>query len=104
MKAWYVTNADAEEGGDIIFADTRGKAKYVGFRSLDFEEFTEVRVSRAPKADGEPHKLTPQEWLDIGYGYCCWSCDGPVYSEDEYVIRGEQAFHTWCVPQKKEKP
>ena len=55
MKAWVVTDVNHELGNLIVFAATRGKAKYVAQHEDMFEDdlyaFIEIEARRFPKYD-----------------------------------------------------
>lgn len=53
IKAWSVTTDDAD-AGVLVWAATRGRAKHIALTSLWLEccDFTDLRATREPKADG----------------------------------------------------
>lgn len=97
MKAWYVSVFYAD-AGDIVYADTRGKARQKGLAVLEGESFLDVRVRRVPAVDGEPHKLTVQEWLDLGYSYECMGCGG--FLDQGYITINGDGYHLGCRPRR----
>ena len=52
MKAWLV-RVDGVEGCEVVFAETRGKAKSIALRTDTFSEgdFCDLEVCRAPNID-----------------------------------------------------
>lgn len=53
MKAWQATTKTSDYGSTVVFAETAGQAKAIAIGTdacLD-ADFTEIRVSRLPKAD-----------------------------------------------------
>lgn len=68
MKAWLALNKTDDEGaGAIVFAETAGKAKAAALHTAAYEggRFTDILVSRLPKADKmyKPGK-TEMDWND----------------------------------------
>lgn len=53
MKAWFVTDKVERYGAEIVFAETRGKARHLAMCTpcCDETEFTNIEVHRAPYAD-----------------------------------------------------
>ena len=50
MKAWLVSDAYGNaEGGVVVFAETRGKAKQEAMRDFDDCDYTDLRAVRAKK-------------------------------------------------------
>ena len=83
MKAWQVRTYDYEVQA-VVFAETPGKAKLTAHRSDNFwdEEFTNLRVKRAPAFDDLTlETLTPEEYLKRGWYWTC-DCGGHVQPED----------------------
>lgn len=68
MKAWLALNKTDDEGAaTIVFAETAGKAKALALHTAACEDsnFTDISVSRLPKAD-KMYKLGKREmdWND----------------------------------------
>jgi hypothetical protein len=53
MKAWFVTDKVEPYGAEIVFAETRGKARYLAMDTpcCDETRFTNIEARRAPYAD-----------------------------------------------------
>ncbi len=51
LKAYFVSITDSE-CGEIVLAETRGKAKMVADCRMDVDRFTDLRALRVPSADG----------------------------------------------------
>lgn len=103
MKAWYAYNSECswDDGGLMVWAATRGQAKAEAFkqsRDVLFEDFREVRIHREPKADGNPHEPSGEEWLRWGYWTpCCWCRDLIEPESLGVVFQGTEAWHAACV-------
>lgn len=82
-KAWIVENDEGR--GEIVWADTRGKARYLGSAQLDvtYAEVTSCR--RYPKLDGGvPDGLTLTQWLLAnGWHWECQQCNRVCYGPEE---------------------
>ena len=68
MKAWLALNKTDDEGAmAIVFAETAGKAKALALHTAACEDsnFTDISVSRMPKADKmyKPGKIE-MDWND----------------------------------------
>ncbi len=52
-RAWYAQYAFEAEASVIVFAETRGKARYRAARELEVDQFTdrELRLERKPQFD-----------------------------------------------------
>jgi hypothetical protein len=89
MKAWGVTEL-AEYSMIIVFADTRGKALFRGMDALDMhgENPRYFRVTRLAAADGEPHRVSNQEYLDLGLSVVCSKCEHNVFKESAKIVDG----------------
>jgi hypothetical protein len=51
MKAWFVFIPD--EWGELIHAETRGKAKVKIMHEFGVDEFIDLQATRVPKLDGK---------------------------------------------------
>lgn len=52
-KAWFIIHKE-DDYGEIVFADTRGKAIYKS-EAYGEGDFTNIRATRLPKMDGKPN-------------------------------------------------
>ena len=92
MKAWTVSDYKGEYGSEIVFAETRGKAKKLCYRTDNFDdvEWTELRARRFPQYDKYyDGKQKVDFWFDDEHRVRLvrdfgWSCVDPFepYCED----------------------
>lgn len=91
MKAWQVYSNDG--ASTIVFAETRGKAKYIAQQWIDgFEDynFTEIICYRKKDADGFYNGKDCLDWLNDNdrlilvkeFGFACHE---DYYEEDDCV-------------------
>lgn len=97
MKAWKISSDDHEEGVcEIVFADTRAKAKSIGKHSDHFCDIDYHRIDahRAPAFDGrESNPPTLRELvMEHGWEVVCENCgfragedNRPVWSGDRII-------------------
>ena len=88
MKAWFCSD---EECGVVVWADTRGKARYRATfelgHDLDFGGFAQIIYAhRAPLLDGEPKDMvTAGEFVRAGGWEECKSCGTPVRQDQKFI-------------------
>ncbi len=102
-KAWLVEKDDG--CGAIVWAETRGKARYIGAMQLDIG-YSEVSSCRRYRAldGGVPDGLTLTQWqLRNGWHWECQQCskicygpedggEGTVLDEDEKVFCSQRCL------------
>lgn len=103
LKAWRVSPSYDYAYSQVVFAETRGKAKDLAMRTDVCEDcsFTEIRVTRVPGLDSEYRGRWEMDWYDpydrralVREG---WMCEN-VYDEDCLVCHGNdycQALKDW---------
>lgn len=91
LKTYAVRDTDYESGC-VVFAATRGKAHRLGVSELD-EEWTNVRVKRAPEFDDlAPGPLNPRDYIERGYWTVC-VCGSQCHPDvDGTVIDGTEVY------------
>ena len=85
MKAWKVSDNNGDYGTEIVFAETRGKARAACLHDDTFEdcEWTELRVTRFKEYDEYyDGRLKVDFWLDEEHRIRLvrdfgWSCIDP---------------------------
>jgi len=111
-KAWIVT--DDEECWDIVFADTRSKARYAGSRRFDIacdpEYWMSLRVQRAPGLDQYAGGEIPMWHLVMdGWWTECNHCGTTINSDLAYEghdltqIVGHWHGYHYCSPTCQEE-
>jgi hypothetical protein len=100
LKAWYV--GDGDECGEIIYAATRGRARYIGASALDVE-YAEAECRRAPQWDGlAPKGPTHEQLFNSGWRFLCNCGSGAVAGDGEADwIDGEAVCHDCVVARER---
>lgn len=65
MKAWFVYISD--EWGELVHAETRGKAKVKVMREFDVDEYICLGAIRKPKLDNKPFTFENLEAANFHY-------------------------------------
>lgn len=91
MRAWVV---DDYKGAAyyvvIVYGETRGQAIRNAFKTDWYEgsdwHYMEMRAKRVPILDGEPHAVTPVEYLKAGFTYTC-ECEAVIDPDFCYSVK-----------------
>ncbi len=101
MKAWRVEDRLGGGCSTVVFAETRGAAKMAA-KATDFGknlDWTDIRVTRAPKLDGEYRGRQEMEWYDdqdrialVKAGFHC----GEVWPDECKVCVGRKECEAYA--------
>ncbi|MDP2779752.1 hypothetical protein [Devosia sp.] len=107
-KAWYIWVKDSDEGGEIHWGETAGKAKVKARQQDELVQadymWTDISAKRAPAFDGEARTLTPRDWIEAGYSYPCAFCECSMTRDGKWCEDGRipgapvfgEAGEAWC--------
>ena len=92
MKAYSVQAATrGDQYGEVVFANTAGKAKAAAMCELDCEWLDIISCRRAPQYDHfAPGPVPRKELLEDGWSWECGACFRRVYEDAEVVWVGEE--------------
>jgi hypothetical protein len=91
LKAYHVSNDDGY--GQIIFAETPGKAKA---RNSFYADFLELRATRAKWADKyQGQKIPKQAYLENGWWFECKCLE--MQTEETAIVIDEVIYCEKCV-------
>lgn len=97
VKAWMISS-DAQIDGvcEIVFADSRGKARCKARYSDFFHDidYTEIDARRTPKFDGRESNPPGLKELVMEHGWSteCDNCEVRVGEDDEPVWSGDRVI------------
>lgn len=99
-RAWKVTD---EEFAEIVYADTRNRARQIGSGRLD-RDYVEVTARRAAEFDGyAPHGPTSRELFDeFGWWFECQTCCGTAAKDSGGSMDSGEATCATCIERAKE--
>lgn len=106
MKAWYVyvKDEDGSEEWDVVWAETRGRAK---MRSPWWPELgiTEIGARRVPALDGRRwSEVTAADYIRAGLPILCVRCEELVTVQEleagQLHVEGLRCWHQQCWEQE----
>ena len=94
---WVDITGEPEEGGDFVWAPSRGKARAAAGLGCDF---IGVRARRFPPGDGLTH-VSDRLMVEHGYQPLCLVCYERVYEYEAAFDERDRAYHDHCYDRRR---